>query len=463
MPLPAPVQAYLASEQIEYDITELALSQEKKSPFAPSSSLATLIMLEDELGKAQVLIPRASLLELCALNESFGRNWRVPTQVEKAANDESETSRLTTLPLPEDGLLLVDRHLLTLDPIYLESGEANVYIKLGQKDFARLTQRAQVDRYCKPLKPLIKATLDEESDIQHINKALENFTTRRIKSRLNETLEIPPLPISVEKVIRLRIDPNASVEELAEVVAMDPGLAAQIISWAASPFYAIPGKIRSIEDAIIRVLGFELVVNLAIGLAIGKTLQLPKDHPYNQSPYWQQAITTATVMERLSRLHPSRNRPARGLAYLSGLLHNFGYLVIGHTFPPHFSLLCRLIEANPHAPATCIDQHLFGMTRDQISSNLFESWSLPEEVIKAVRWQQLPSYQGPYASYANLLCLSQMLINEASQKPGSCLMTPQQTSELYERLGIDPHEAKEVVNKVVASQEELEGFSKGFC
>jgi len=462
MPLSAPVQEYLASEKIEYDITELALSQENKSPSTPSS-LATRIILEDELGRAQVLIPWASLLDLCTLNESFGRNWRAPAQEGKAANNENETNNLATLPLPEDGLLLVDRHLLKLDPIYLESGEDNVYIKLGQKDFARLTQRAQVDRYCKPLKPLIKATLDEESDIHSIHKAVESFTTRRIKSRLNETLEIPPLPVSVEKVIRLRIDPNASVEELTEVVAMDPGLAAQIISWAASPFYAVPGKIRSIEDAIVRVLGFELVVNLAIGLAIGKTLQLPKDHPYNQSPYWQQAITTATVMEQLSRLHPSRNRPARGLAYLSGLLHNFGYLVIGHTFPPHFSLLCRLIEANPHVPATCIDQHLFGMTRDQISSCLFESWSLPEEVIKAVRWQQLPSYQGPYASYANLLCLSQLLINEASQTPASCLMTPLQTSELYERLGIDPDEAKEVVNKVMASQDELEGFSKGFC
>ncbi|MBL4606869.1 MAG: HDOD domain-containing protein [Pseudomonadales bacterium] len=462
MPLPAPVQAYLASEKIEYDITELALNQENNSQVTPSSSIATLVMLEDELGKAQVLIPQASLLNLPSLNEMLGRNWRAIMRTENAADSENQTPHQGILPLPEDGLVLVDQYLLKLDPIYLESGETNVLIKLSQKDFGQLTQGSIVDRYCKPIKTLIKATLDQENDIPHIHKALESFTTRRIKSRLNETLEIPPLPTSVEKVIRLRIEANATAEELAEVVAMDPGLAAQIISWAASPFYATPGKIRSIEDAIIRVLGFELVVNLAIGLAIGKTLQLPKDHPYNQSPYWEQAITTATVMERLSRLHPSKNRPARGLAYLSGLLHNFGYLVIGHAFPPHFSLLCRMIEANPHVPAAYIDQHLFGMTRDQIGSCLFESWSLPEEVIKAVRWQQLPSYQGPYASYANLLCLSQLLINEISEKPNSCLMTPRQTGELYERLGIEPDEAREIVTTVLAGQEELKSFSSSF-
>lgn len=63
------------------------------------------------------------------------------------------------------------------------------------------------------------------------------------------------------------------------MVETDPALAAQVVSWAASPYYASPGKIRSVEDAIVRVLGFDLVINLALGLALGKTLSLPKDHP----------------------------------------------------------------------------------------------------------------------------------------------------------------------------------------
>ena len=42
--------------------------------------------------------------------------------------------------------------------------------------------------------------------------------------------------------------------DLADVVETDPSLAAQVVSWAASPYYAAPGKIRSVEDAIGRVL-----------------------------------------------------------------------------------------------------------------------------------------------------------------------------------------------------------------
>lgn len=461
MSLSATVQAFLAAEHLNYDLANSYASENDPAHQASPSAMATLILLEDGLGKAQILIPRASLLDLTALNSSHGRTWRACAE-HPIPQDKDAPPNQPALPLLPDALLLVDRYLLKLDPIYLESGTPHIYIKLSQKEFARLISHAHVEALCQPLKPLIKISLAEENDTSSVNQAIQSFSARRIKSRLNETLEIPPLPTTVEKVIQLRINPDAHVEQLVEAVSMDPSLAAQIVSWAASPFYAIPGKIRSIEDAIIRVLGFELVVNLAIGLAIGKTLQLPQDHPYNQPPHWQQAIITATAMERLSRLHPSRNRPARGLAYLSGLLNNFGYLVLGHTFPPHFSLLCRHIEANPHVPSAYVDQHLFGITRDQISSLLFQSWSLPEEVIRAVRWQQVPGYQGPYANYANLLCLCHFLINEAQNTNHNCIMTANQINQLYERLGIQANEAHAVVADVLAKKEEFSAFTNLF-
>ena len=99
-----------------------------------------------------------------------------------------------------------------------------------------------------------------------------------------------------------------------------PALAAQVVSWAASPYYAAPGKIRSVEDAIVRVLGFDLVINLALGLALGKSLSLPKDHPQQATPYWQQSIYTAAVIEGLIRAMPRAERPEAGLTYLGGWL-----------------------------------------------------------------------------------------------------------------------------------------------
>lgn len=460
MSLSSKVQNFLETEQLSYGLAHGTALGKPGEQVANPSAMATLIVLEDEQGKTQVLIPRASLLDLTALNRRYGRNWHA-SKTPAVAPVDTEVHPSSALPFLTDTALLVDQHLLKLDPIYLESGTADIFIKLSQTEFSRLINNAPTEPLCQPLKPLIRASLTEENDISHITQSIETFSTRRIKSRLNETLEIPPLPSSVEKIIQLRIKPDAHVEELVAIINTDPSLAAQIVSWAASPFYSVPGKIRSVEDAIIRVLGFELVINLAIGLAIGKTLQLPHDHPHNQAAYWEDALLSATVMERLSRLHPSLNRPARGLSYLAGLLHNFGFVVLGHAFPPHFSLLCRHLEANPHVPSAYIDQHLFGITRDQISSVLFQNWSLPEEIVRAVRWQHIPSYQGPYANYANLLCLSHHLIN-TSRGNQNCLMTPTQTTQLYERLNIEPEAAQILVAEIMNKQEQFKTASTFF-
>lgn len=461
MSLSSKVQAFLDAEQLNYDLAHSVAHGQQPSQQANPSAMATLIVLEDEQGKAQVLIPRASLLDLTTLNSRYSRSWQA-CKTPAYPTDDAEGKNPPALPLLPEALLLVDQHLLKLDPIYLESGTPDIFIKLSQKEFGRLIDGAGTDHLCQPLKPLIRASLNEENDVSLISHTIETFSTRRIKSRLNETLEIPPLPVSVEKIIQLRVKPDPHIEELVTIIATDPSLAAQIISWAASPFYSVPGKIRSIEDAIIRVLGFELVINLAIGLAIGKTLQLPHDHPHHQAPYWEDALLSATVMERLSRLHPSLNRPARGLSYLAGLLNNFGFVVLGHVFPPHFSLLCRHLEANPHVPGAYIDQHLFGITRDQISTVLFQNWNLPEEVVRAVRWQHIPSYQGPYASYANLLCLCHHLINAARGNSQNCLMTPIQTTQLYERLGIQPEAAQTLVAEIIGKQDLFKATSAFF-
>src|SRR5690554_7984879 len=103
--------------------------------------------------------------------------------------------------------------------------------------------------------------------------------------------------------MRLRSDPKAVMGDLVDIVENDPGLAAQVVSWASSSFYASAGQVRSVHDAISRVLGFDTVMNLAMGLALGRTLKAPLDQPEGYRDYWQQAtwqeIGRASCRERV--------------------------------------------------------------------------------------------------------------------------------------------------------------------
>ncbi|SIS87068.1 HDOD domain-containing protein [Neptunomonas antarctica] len=346
-----------------------------------------LVLLHDNVGKVLVLLPATVLLNLVSIWRDTERHLQ-PVKGDDVKRFFSQEKLLTeggqkklfSLPVFID---VKCEALDTLNIIEPYSGlrfSANrSWYMAGMRSLRLGVSLSDIDK--------VQPSGDDETVISH---AVERFTALRIRQRLEDTLGLPSLAPTTQKIIMLRSDDAAGVDRLVPVVKVDPSLSAQVMSWSVSPYYAAPGSIQSIDDAIIRVLGFDLVVNLALGIAMGKTLSLPDDTPRNQTPYWQQAVYTATLAERLAKKMSNDIRPKPGLVYLAGLLHNFGYIVLAHLFPPHFSLLSRYIEANPHLRLDYIEKHILHVTREQVGAWLMESWSLPEEVFNGIRYLNDP-------------------------------------------------------------------------
>jgi HD-like signal output (HDOD) protein len=269
-------------------------------------------------------------------------------------------------------------------------------------------------------------------------------------------LEIPPLPETAQRIIKLRVDPYADMRALTTIVETDPALAAQVVSWAASPYYAAPGKIKSVHDAIVRVLGFDLVLNLALGLALGKSLSLPKDAPKGFTSYWHQAVYGATAVESLVGCIRADYRPTIGVAYLTGLLHNFGHLIMAEVFPPHFSTYCRYQEANRGLDYTVIERFLLGITRDQLAGWLMRLWSMPDEVCYGLRFQNEAAYTGPGHVYANLVFVAMRLLRKHGIGNAPLEEIP---DELFQRLHLDQEKALQAIQQVVDASEEINNIA----
>ncbi|MFB4391303.1 MULTISPECIES: HDOD domain-containing protein [unclassified Pseudomonas] len=429
-------------------------------PLLPAASRVQAILLDDEIGALMVLFPQSQLLDLNRLEELTGRKLKaVPLARLKQMLDKHALKTLPGIPALTSSPCQYEASLLKADQVLIDSGETGLLLEIERDAFKRMLNKASSSSFGLEVES-IKRNLDRpHDDTQEISNAVQAFTARRIQKRLEETIEIPPLADTAQKIIKLRVDPNASIDDITGVVETDPALAAQVVSWAASPYYASPGRIRSVEDAIVRVLGFDLVINLALGLALGKTLSLPKDHPQQATPYWQQSIYTAAVIEGLTRAMPRAERPEAGLTYLAGLLHNFGYLLLAHVFPPHFSLICRHLEVNPHLYHSYVEQHLLGISREQIGAWLMKLWDMPEELSAALRFQHDPDYQGEHAVYPNLVCLATQLLRLRGIGSGPQEVIP---DSLLERLGLTREKAEEVVSKVLEAEALLRELASQF-
>lgn len=456
MPVPTSVQSLLNEQNVHYDIAATPVDANNNRVWHDqhlrNMGAAHSVLLQDDMGRVQVVIAADSLLDLKAVNRQLGRELQATSLAELAKFCQSHS--LQTVPaLPKiAGLLtLVDKGLLDRDELLLDSGNEEQLLHLNRAEFQQILEDAIICDISLPLAPLEREDLSA-SDSDQILGAVRNFTQLRIKQRLEETLELPPLSDTAQRIIKLRVNPNADISDLAQIVETDPSLAAQVVSWAASPYYSAPGKIKSIHDAIVRVLGFDMVLNLALGLALGKTMTIPKDGPHSALPYWQQAVYMAATIEGLVTAIPRDQRPSFGMAYLCGLLHNFGYLILAEVFPPHHQSYCQMADANPHITHQAIERHLIGVTREQLASTLMSLWSMPEEVVIALRYQNNPDYNGEFSAYAKLIFVAQRLLHQQGVGQGPKLDIPE---HIFTELHLDPAKAQATVANIIESEGEL--------
>ena len=456
MPVPTSVQSLLSKQNAHYQVAAVPVDENERSHWHDqhlrNMSAAKSTILQDAHGRVQVIHAADTLLDLKLVNRHLGRELHAASaeDLHKFCVSHNVHS-VPALPKVAGLLTLVDRSLVERSELWVDSGDENQLLHFSRDDFRNILEDAQVCDIAIPLAPLERDDTSS-SDAEQILGAVRNFTQLRVKQRLEETLELPPLSDTAQRIIKLRVNPNADISDLAQIVETDPSLAAQVVSWAASPYYSAPGKIKSIHDAIVRVLGFDMVLNLALGLSLGKTLTIPKDGPHGVQPYWQQAVYMAATIEGLVTAIPRDHRPSFGMAYLCGLLHNFGYLILAEVFPPYYQAFCQLADANPHVSHQAIERHLLGITREQLASTLMSLWSMPEEVVVGLRHQNNAHFQGEYSQYAKLIFVAQRLLQQQGIGRGPKLPVPQQ---VFEDLHLDPEKAATTVANIIESSDDL--------
>lgn len=462
MSVPANIERLLADHQVPYSLTgvdDMERASNKSFVELKAYNIAQATVLNSARNDKVIVISRSeTLLDIKQINELLGSDH---TPLTGAALEQfisqCGASSIPALPGLNDMASVVDEGLLQYKSVFLDIGVGSQFIRLSQEHFRQLIGNATIGAIVTPLCKLEIPTSpeDDRSDIEY---SVSLFTERRIKARLEETLEFPPLPVTAERIIKLRVNPNADIGDLTDIVELDASLSAQVVSWAASPYYSAPGTIKSIHDAIVRVLGFDMVLNLSLGLALGNTLKMPKNGSHGCLPYWQHSVYVAAATEALVTCIPREHRPGFGTAYLAGLLSNFGYLIIAEVFSNQFNAICNHIDANPKASVQAVEKHIIGVDRNQLTAWLMGFWHMPESICNAIRHQNDPDYQGEDWEYALLLYLATKLLQEHGLGMGAS--KDPIDDKLFAKFRITREAAEEAITNLLESKEDLEAMAK---
>lgn len=456
MSVPTSVLALLESKNVQFNVAKIESGA--KLTLVPGEKAPCLVksmLVQDSKGRVQVLLPADHMLDLDAMFRQFGRRFEAVVAAEiRPLISKYDLATIPAIPSWQGLPTFIESSLLKKDRLMLESGNFGHVLELSQDEFGNMLKAANTGNFGIKAPALVN---DPSLDESQILSSIDKFTERRIRQRLDETLELPPLPETAQRIIKLRADPNADISDLTNIVEIDPSLAAQVVSWAASPYYSAPGKIKSVHDAIVRVLGFDMVLNLSLGLSLGKTLSMEAMSKREVDNYWRGAVYTAAAVEGLVTSIDRAHRPGFGMSYLSGLLNNFGHLVLAEIFPPYFESINRMAAANPHVPAAVIEQHIIGVTGNQIAAWLLDNWNMPVEVVTALRQKYNTGFDGDHQEYAKLTYVAQYLLANLGFGDSLGGEIPQQ---LFTDLHLDQETAIVTVENILESGEDLDAIAE---
>jgi len=332
---------------------------------------------------------------------------------------------------------IVDPAVLKLEELYLASGAKGIWIKSKRQDYLKfLKGRVKVASLSRGSGSLRKQILDQVGQLD----------------------KLPPMPGLAAQILRIKNNPYATSAELVAVVEQDPALVAQLLRYANSAFYGVRTEVIELERAVIQVLGFDFVLDLAFGLAIGQSLKMERQGPLGLQAYWRHALATASVVQGLIDTIDYSARPSSSIGYLSGLLHNIGLLLLGHLFPEQHAILNRAVIDNPEQNLLELEKDILGVTHVELGERLMKAWDMHSDIYEVVAHHHDPEYRNESGSrYANLAYIadqSLQLYNRGGDEGKSIC------ESIMRDVGINDDDLQAIVHNVMHDRDAIDDMAR---
>lgn len=273
------------------------------------------------------------------------------------------------------------------------------------------------------------------------------MTTYEIRKCLEKLDNLPPLPNLAQLLLNFSYD-DTEIKEFSNVIETNSTLTARLLKVANSAYFGWPEEIRTVEGAIIKVLGLAQAKGLVI-VSILNGLFKTESRFFNLERHWFTSITCGILCQGLWRHVPIHFREELDNIYTHGLLHNIGLIALVHCAPAEMDKIFEnKNKQNIGINNRC--EEVFGMGYHQIGGALATTWRLPKDIVAAIGYHHQKDYRGGYWPITLLVGLCAEYADALYSG-----REPQNTFDAAAEIGLNSVEAEKERNALISQIEEV--------
>jgi len=198
----------------------------------------------------------------------------------------------------------------------------------------------------------------------------------------------PPFSPILNRLLARMAHEDVQLSELAELIEKDTVLAGNILRTVNSVLYGMVSEVNSIQHAVC-ILGLEKVRKIALTMSFANLWRRGPDAPGWSTVRFNLHSTAVGILADLMVQNLPAEYPEG--AFLAGLFHDFGKLLIAHNLGADYEIFNRrCLEKDSDWEA--IEADLLGITHPELSASALARWKLPQPIVEAVRLHHAPEF-----------------------------------------------------------------------
>jgi HD-like signal output (HDOD) protein/CheY-like chemotaxis protein len=241
------------------------------------------------------------------------------------------------------------------------------------------------------LVPVAHQYLSKPCDAQRLVSAIDGclhlhalLPRPELRALVGRVRTLPAMPRVYSKLRAVISHENVDVQEIAELLAADPVMAAKVLQMANSAFFRLARPTVNIDQAV-SYLGVPAIRSMVTSPLIFSPW--PKRGPsalVNFEELQSHAHGAAIAAQALATSASMRDE-----ALLAGLLHDIGYWLLAHECPGPLANAVETAVAE-RIPLYEAEARVLGASHAQIGAYLLGLWGLPQSIVEAVAHHHAP-------------------------------------------------------------------------
>jgi HD-like signal output (HDOD) protein/ActR/RegA family two-component response regulator len=203
-----------------------------------------------------------------------------------------------------------------------------------------------------------------------------------LRMQLGAVGALPPLPSTFAALQRALADTGIDLSKVSAIIEKDPAVSAKVLQVCNSAFFRLPRRVSTIKQAV-NYLGLSTVRSMVLSAELfrpGKPLSPALDLGQMQ----RHALSVAAIARELAA-----DAPWAEDAFLAGLLHDVGFLLLARQFKDPMQQALEATAAG--MPLAEAEQKYVGVSHGVAGGYLLGLWGLPYEVVEAVANHEVPT------------------------------------------------------------------------